>query len=259
LFVDPENGDFHLKPGSPAAKVDFKPFDYTKAGLYGDPAWVSIPKGFQFPAVDFGPPPPPPPPLAIDDDFETSPVGSKPAKAAQVYTEDKGASIGVTDELAATGKQCLKIVDCAGNEHDYDPHFAYVPSYTRGTATCSFDMRIGEGVRMYHEWRSWDVQPYRTGPSIWIENNALKVGGKELLPLPVDQWFHVEVTAKVGDDADGAWTLTVTLPGKDPQRFDNLNTGAPDFRNLTWVGWSSMATEATVYYLDTVKLGNPAP
>ncbi|NCP31697.1 MAG: DUF5123 domain-containing protein [Armatimonadetes bacterium] len=259
LFVDPENGDFHLKPGSPAAKVDFKPFDYTKAGLYGDPAWVSIPKGFQFPAVDFGPPPPPPPPLAIDDDFETSPVGSKPAKAAQVYTEDKGASIGVTDELAATGKQCLKIVDCAGNEHDYDPHFAYVPSYTSGTATCSFDMRIGEGVRMYHEWRSWDVQPYRTGPSIWIENNALKVGGKELLPLPVDQWFHVEVTAKVGDDADGAWTLTVTLPGKDPQRFDNLNTGAPDFRNLTWVGWSSMATEATVYYLDTVKLGNPAP
>jgi hypothetical protein len=32
LFVDPEHGDFHLKPGSPALKIGFKPWDYTKAG-----------------------------------------------------------------------------------------------------------------------------------------------------------------------------------------------------------------------------------
>ncbi|HEY3415144.1 MAG TPA: right-handed parallel beta-helix repeat-containing protein [Armatimonadota bacterium] len=31
-FVDPEHGDFHLKPGSPALKIGFKPWDYTKAG-----------------------------------------------------------------------------------------------------------------------------------------------------------------------------------------------------------------------------------
>lgn len=32
LFVDPEHGDFHLEPGSPALKLGFKPWDYAKAG-----------------------------------------------------------------------------------------------------------------------------------------------------------------------------------------------------------------------------------
>ena len=31
-FVDPANGDFNLKPGSPATLIGFKPFDYSRAG-----------------------------------------------------------------------------------------------------------------------------------------------------------------------------------------------------------------------------------
>lgn len=33
LFVDPENGDFRLQPGSPALKMGFVPFDRSKVGL----------------------------------------------------------------------------------------------------------------------------------------------------------------------------------------------------------------------------------
>jgi hypothetical protein len=32
LFVDPEHGDFTLKPGSPAAKIGFQPIDTSQAG-----------------------------------------------------------------------------------------------------------------------------------------------------------------------------------------------------------------------------------
>ena len=33
LFVDPENGDFRLKPNSPTLKLGFVPFDMSKVGL----------------------------------------------------------------------------------------------------------------------------------------------------------------------------------------------------------------------------------
>ena len=33
LFANPKKGDFRLKPGSPAEKIGFKPFDYSAAGV----------------------------------------------------------------------------------------------------------------------------------------------------------------------------------------------------------------------------------
>jgi len=59
LFVDPENLDFHLKPDSPALKLGFKPFDYTKAGVYGDPEWIKKASSVTFPPLEITPDPPP--------------------------------------------------------------------------------------------------------------------------------------------------------------------------------------------------------
>ena len=40
-FVDPADRDFRLNGDSPAFTVGFQPFDYSRAGLYGDPSWVA--------------------------------------------------------------------------------------------------------------------------------------------------------------------------------------------------------------------------
>ena len=36
MFVDPENGDFRFKPGSPALEMGIVPFDMSKVGLRKD-------------------------------------------------------------------------------------------------------------------------------------------------------------------------------------------------------------------------------
>jgi hypothetical protein len=54
LFADASHHDFRLRPNSPAFQVGFKPFDFTKAGVYGDPAWVALATNVSYPPVDNG-------------------------------------------------------------------------------------------------------------------------------------------------------------------------------------------------------------
>jgi len=254
LFVDPERGDFRLKPNSPALRIGFKPFDYTKAGVYGGPAWLELARSVEYPHVEFAPPPPPPPPLVVRDDFEATPVGAQPAEA-RVHTERKGDSIAVTDRVAATGKRSLRIEDAPGLQHQYNPHFFYSPSHSNGLARCAFDMRVEGGVVMYHEWRD-NARPYRVGPSLSVRDGKLSASGKELLQLPTGKWVHFEVASGLGSESTGTWDLVVTLPGEEPKRFERLKNGSPEWKALHWLGFSSTAAKRTVFYLDNFELTN---
>jgi parallel beta-helix repeat protein len=42
LFRDPDNLDFQFKSLKTVRKIGFKPFDYTKAGVYGDESWKKL-------------------------------------------------------------------------------------------------------------------------------------------------------------------------------------------------------------------------
>jgi hypothetical protein len=54
-FVDPDRCDFRLKDDSPAARIGFKPFDYTKAGVYGDAAWAKLAADETYPPLELAP------------------------------------------------------------------------------------------------------------------------------------------------------------------------------------------------------------
>ena len=59
LFMNPQQFDFRLQNDSPILNTPFKPFDYTKAGVYGDPGWIRKAKSAEFPPLEMPPSPPP--------------------------------------------------------------------------------------------------------------------------------------------------------------------------------------------------------
>jgi len=253
LFVAPGRFDFHLKPGSPGTAVGFEPFDYSQAGVYGDPDWKRLASSATFPPVAT---PPTPPPLVLQDDFEDQRVGSPP-RLAKVHIEGKGDSIAVTDGTAATGKQCLEVVDVPGLSQAFNPHFYYEPGYMDGVARCAFDVRIGPGATLRHEWRDKAV-PYQIGPSITIQDGELRAASsaQPLMELPVDEWVHVRIAAALGDHA-GTWNLDVSVPGQGPRHFASLPNGTPGWKKLDWFGFSSGKVDSrTVYDLDNLELSN---
>ncbi|MBM4042689.1 MAG: right-handed parallel beta-helix repeat-containing protein [Planctomycetes bacterium] len=245
--------DFLLSPDSPALKLGFVPFDPGRAGLYGEREWVSLPKSIV--RKPFTPPPPKPRfPEAIEDGFETTPVAERAAWAV-TSGEEGGASIRVTDELAASGKKSLKFTDAPDLKHDWQPHLFYTPRYHRGVARLSFDLRLEPGASFVHEWRDAS-QPYLVGPSIAIDaKGQLTAGGKPLAAVPSDKWIRVEIAAGLGKQATGTYDMSIAVEGQPPQRFDRLPLGSPAWKSLRWLGFISTAKERAVLYLDNVSLG----
>jgi len=58
-FINAKKFDFRLQTDSPARKIGFKPFDYSKAGVYGDPRWVRKARSAKFRPLEIAPDAPP--------------------------------------------------------------------------------------------------------------------------------------------------------------------------------------------------------
>jgi hypothetical protein len=256
-FVDPANLDFRLGEESPASKVGFEPFDTAEAGVYGDAEWVELANGVSYPPPELPPPAPPLPPLRLNEGFEDCAVGGTPRRAA-CRQGGKARGIRVTDELACTGKRCLKIVDAEGLEQSFYPYFYYDPRHRRGTTTLSFDLRVEAGASLFLEWRDWPKKsgPYRVGPRIGVSGNKLQAKGVEAIALPPGHWVRIVMRAGLGGQSDGTWDLTVTLPGGTPRAFKGLAFGHDGFRTINWLGICSMAQQRAIFYLDNIVLRN---
>lgn len=252
-FADAENGDFRLRPDSPAGKIGFVPFDYTQAGLEGDPEWRNLAASYEYPEVEWAPEPPPAPPLVLDESFEFM-VPGKPPQEGQANTEGRGDALTVTADRASHGKQALLFQDAQGLAHNFNPHWVLRPNHDAGKTTLRFDLWLGKGAVLFHEWRTWDSGPYQVGPSLWVRDGQLSVAGKPLAELPQEAWMTFEIECGVGASVSGSWRLRVTPAGGRTLEFDGLPLGNAQFKDLTWIGWCSMADAPTVFYLDRCVL-----
>ncbi len=250
LFVDAEHGDFRLREDSPALAVGFVPFDFSKAGLYGDPDWVNAPK--QIAREPFAPPPVPQP-HHVKDDFESTEPG-QPAANASTNGEEGTAQIRVSADTAANGSHSLKFTDAEGLDRSYNPHLVYSPHLRSGLAVGEFSIRVDEGASFYHEWRD-SRNPYRVGPSIWFDpDGTIRASGQPVAKAPLGQWIHVKITCALGRDADGTYDLKIQIPDQDEQDFPALACGSPAFNRLDWYGFVSNATHPATVYIDDLNL-----
>ncbi len=252
-FLDPAGDDFRLAPDSPAIRqLGFQPFDTSQCGLYGDPAWVALPKQQRF-APTVMPPAPSHDPVPVADDFEGYQPGDQPEGLVCALGTIAGGAIEISDERAASGKKSLKVSDAPGLQHDWDPHCFYQPRFLKGTAKVRFKLFLEPQATLLAEWRTGGY-PYKTGPVLRIDpKGQLVANGKPLMSLPAGQWIEIQITCPLGKTARGVYDLTVSTANQPAKSFSGLPCD-PAFKNLSWLGFISLATTHTAFFLDDVHV-----
>ncbi len=268
LFADPlfENvaaRDFRLKPGSPAEKTGFKPWDLTTAGVRkDDPEWLALAKqAHDFPNWEKDAKPWPQPEFRITlQTFEGTPVGSLPLEGVTVSgAEGKGESVAVSEQAASPipvpgseGKstRSLRVKDSPALSKSYLPVLDINTGWESGTLQATFDIMAEKDANWFFESRAGGE--FAAGPLVSWNNGKLfaGLGTKLLAEIPPGEWVRIQITATTGA---GKWSVKLT-------RQDGTTTDHPDlpckptWDNAGYLLFSSTGNSEASFHIDNLSL-----
>ncbi|MBT3378155.1 MAG: right-handed parallel beta-helix repeat-containing protein [Lentisphaerae bacterium] len=258
LFVSPATGDYRLREGSPATRIGFKPFDYSKAGRITRTAPQIVPRAY--PAGLHNPPYRE---LDIELDFETSAIGTTPPLNAN--EEGKG-TIRVTDAAAATGRQSVKFTDTAGIKF-YNPHLVLFANRKSTSGSFRFSADImndpARPADIYIEFRDWAGPRILPGPQFTIKADGKlylncsgdgdAATGTALGEIPNGEWFSVEILFTLDPDAEHhTYTATVRQGNEVKAQRNDVPFLAPNFKVLSWGGIVAPGERDAQFYVDNL-------
>ncbi len=284
LFEDITKRDFRLKPNSPAAKIGFKPWDLTLAGVRKtDTAWRTLAAtGHDYPTWDTDAKPWPAPAYQLNQDFEHAALGTLGIRAAKYTQENKGESIAVTNETSSPfppssgsnsgsgtttvnnrqppsttvnspSVRSLKVQDAPDLKHTYDPILDIYPTtWDTGTFHIEFDVMAQPGADWFFEIRGKNID-FGNGPYLRWQKGQLTAstdGKVQLVSIPAGEWFRVSLTATT---ASGQWSLTITRQDGTKHSYPDLKC-KPAWTNAGYLLFSALGTTKTAFFIDNLKL-----
>ena len=261
MFENIAKRDFRLKPGSPAEKLGFKPWDLTLAGVRKtDAKWHKLAaKGHDYPTWQNDAKPWPAPPYQVDQSFERASLGTLGIRNAKYSTENKGESIGVTDEtgspIGGASKRSLKVQDAPDLKHSYDPVLDIYPKWAEsGTYHVSFDIMAQPGADWFFEMRNKGGE-FAAGPYLRWQKGTLVANNttsQKLADLKPGEWLRIEISATTGA---AKYDVTLTRPDGTKTKIDAIPC-KPTWDSAHYLLFSALGTTKTAFFIDNVKLEN---
>ncbi len=247
-FVDAENRNFDLKRNAAAFRIGFKPFDWRKAGLYGDKEWTSLPDKIER-RPDRLTEIPERSPETIDDDFDYEGAS---IRGVPMRCKMHSAGISITDTKSKSGTSSV-MVDCKNST----PYFYYEPHFVEDTQLyISMDLFNSAERTSEIILGSRDLMSGRQIDGFWLvlgKDGVLRSDGREILKYPVGKWFKIRIDFAVGPSRSNTFTVSI-------DEGEKASLQIPD--NFHYLNWFAVLTGAAnrygLYYIDNLKLQRSA-
>jgi len=260
LFENPAQGDFRLKPASPAFALGFEPFDISAAGL--EPAFRDVAR----PAKVIKPPfysmdiPQPKKFAGFFSDCEDIPAGLLP-RGFSCNGGTPEANFQIAEGIGRNGGRAIVATDRKSAAKSFYPYMTYtLPEHLdQGRVTLSFDVMQKAESPAYLDVGFRDtsrrVNPTRdfnsaSGVTISADG-TLKTGSQLLATTRPGCWIRIEIALDLsGASRESCVTLTLA----DGTKNEVKAPLSADFAALSLIGFFCSEAADGIIYLDNVRM-----